>query len=88
MSCTKLLIANSTKTSRIGFEQSGTSRIGSEPNKRASHSGDKGTVVTAARRSLAMSDDPQQVTALIKELLILNRGGEYYHHRALDRERD
>ena len=40
------VIVNPTKTSRTGFERSRTSRTGSEPSKRPSHSGDKGTVVT------------------------------------------
>jgi hypothetical protein len=72
--CMKAVIVNPTKTSRTGFERSRTSRTGSEPSKRPSHSGDKGMVVTALPgESVAMSDDSQQVTALIKELLILNR---------------
>ena len=60
--CMKVIIVNPTKASRTGFERS----------KRPTHGGDKGTVVTTPL-GVAMSDDSEQVTALIKELLILNR---------------
>ena len=74
MACMKAVIVNPTKTSRTGFERSRTSRTGSEPSKRPSHSGDKVTVVTTQlRQGVVMSGDSESVTALIKELLLLNR---------------
>ena len=70
----KAAIVSPTKTSWTGFERSWTSRSGSEPSKRPLHSAIMEQLrYRPVRQSVVMSDNSEPVTALIKQLLILNR---------------